>query len=213
MRRCALECMETGTPQLITLDMTDELLGVGMPCGGIMEVYVEPVLPKPELLIVGHGRIAEALAKLGALINFLVTVDDPGAERSAFPDADRLITGDLDLSEPGIGRDTFIVIVTQHKGDHIFLRRALASEARYIALVASRHRANLVLEYLSATGSSAADLERVWAPAGLDIGAATPEEIALSIVSQMVALRRSGSAQPLKREPRVIRECEIGAVR
>ena len=63
--------------RIIVLDMTDELLGVGMPCGGVMDVYIEPVLPKPELLIVGHGRIAETLAALGRLMSFCVTVDDP----------------------------------------------------------------------------------------------------------------------------------------
>jgi xanthine dehydrogenase accessory factor len=219
VRRCALECFESRRPRLIRLDLTDEVLGVGMPCGGIMDVYVEPVLPKPQLLIVGYGRIAEALSKIGALLDFSVTVDHPGAESADFPANTHLITGDYDLSEAPIGSDTFIVIVTQHKGDHIFLRRALSSEAPYIALVASRHRANLILEYLTSTGATTADLERVWAPAGLDIGSATPEEIALSVMSQIVAQRRRGSGRPLKHEPGtatddaiadlVISECEI----
>jgi xanthine dehydrogenase accessory factor len=123
--------------------MTDELLGVGMPCGGIMDVYIEPVLPKPELLIVGHGRIAETLAALGSLVGFRMTGDDPGAERQSFPGADRLITDDLDLSAPAIGSQTYIVIATQHKGDHLSLKKALESKAAYIALVSSRHRAAL----------------------------------------------------------------------
>ncbi len=75
VRHQALKCIASETPQLITLDMTDELLGVGMPCGGIMDVYIEPVLPKPELLIAGHGRIAETLAALGGMLGFRVTVD------------------------------------------------------------------------------------------------------------------------------------------
>lgn len=198
VRHEALKCMEGGKPRLITLDMTDELLGVGMPCGGVMDVYIEPVLPKPELLIVGHGRIAETLATLGRLMNFSVTVDDPAADRQAFPDADRLITDDLDLSGVAIGPQTFVVIATQHKGDHIWLQKALESEAPYIALVSSRHRAGLVLDYVALAGVPREKLQRVWAPAGLDLGASTPEEIALSIMSQMVALRRDGSAQPLK---------------
>lgn len=78
------------------------------------------------------------------------------------------------------------------------MRKALESQAAYIALVSSRHRAALVLDYLAATGIPPEQLARVWAPAGLDIGAATPEEIALSIISQMVALRRGGGVQPLK---------------
>ncbi len=198
VRSEAMKCIEQETPQLITLDMTDELLGVGMPCGGIMDVYIEPVLPKPELLILGHGRIAETLAKLGHLMNFSVTVNDPAADRESFPNADRLVTDDLDLTETPIGSHTFIVIATQHKGDHLWLQKALESEAAYIALVASQHRAKLVLDFVQSAGASAEKLERVCAPAGLDLGALTPEEIALSIVSQMVALRRGGSAQPLK---------------
>lgn len=198
VRHEAVKCMEVGKPRLITLDMTDELLGVGMPCGGVMDVYIEPVLPKPELLIVGHGRIAETLATLGRLMNFSVTVDDPSADRQAFPDADRLVTDDLDFTGVAIGPQTFVVIATQHKGDHIWLQKALESEAPYIALISSRHRAGLVLDYVALAGAPPEKLQRVWAPAGLDLGASTPEEIALSIMSQMVALRRGGSAQPLK---------------
>ncbi len=200
VRSEAVKCIEQERPRFITLDMTDELLGVGMPCGGVMDVYIEPVLPKPELLIVGHGRIAETLAALGSLMNFSVTVNDPGADRESFPNADRLVTDDLDLAATPIGAHTFVVIATQHKSDHLSLQKALESEAAYIALIASRYRAKLVLDYVLLAGTPAEKLERVWAPAGLDLGALAPEEIALSIMSQMVALRRGGSAQPLKQK-------------
>ena len=198
VRHEALECIQKGRPQIITLDMTDELLGVGMPCGGIMEVYIEPVLPKPELLIVGHGRIAETLARLGKLMNFRVTIDDPAADMKSFPDADCLITDDFDLTGPVIGPETFLVIATQHKSDHIWLQKALESEAAYIALISSRYRAGLVLDYLIAEGVPAEKVERIWAPAGIDLGAASPEEIALSVMSQIVALRRGGGTKPLR---------------
>src|ERR1700746_465150 len=145
VRAEALKCMEQGRPQLITLDMQDELLGVGMPCGGVMDVYIEPVLPKPELLIVGHGRIAEALSSLGTLMNFFVTVNDPAAEKQAFPTADRLVSEDFDLSETPIHSHTFVVIATLHKNDHVWLQKALENEAAYVALIASAHRSRLVL--------------------------------------------------------------------
>ena len=193
----ALKCMETERPQLITLDLRDETLGVGMPCGGKMDVFIAPVLPKPELLIVGHGRIAETLANLGSLMGFTITVNDPAANRDAFPTASRLVTEDFDLTETPIGRKSYVVIATQHKRDHLWLQKALEGNAAYVALVASRHRAKLVLDYLAAAGLPAEKLATVWAPAGLDLGAATPEEIALSIISQMVALRRGGSITPL----------------
>src|SRR5262252_3446569 len=89
VRSEALKCIRTQQPELITLDMQDEVLGVGMPCGGIMDVYIEPVLAQPELVIAGHGRIAETLASLGHLMNFSVTVNDPQADRESFPHAER----------------------------------------------------------------------------------------------------------------------------
>ena|SRR5271165_1974238 len=198
VRHEALSCIEQQHTRTITLDMTDELLGVGMPCGGIMEVFIEPVLPKPDLLIVGHGRIAETLARLGHLMDFRVTIDDPTANANSFPDADCLITDDFDLTGPEIGPQSFIVIATQHKSDHVWLQRALEQDAAYIALVSSRYRARLVLDYLVALGAPAGKVESIWAPAGVDLGAASPEEIALSVMSQIVAVRRGGSAQSLK---------------
>lgn len=194
----ALQCMRREKPQLITLNMQDEVLGVGMPCGGMMDVYIEPVVPKPELLIAGHGRIVETLVALGHWMNFFVTVNDPSADHESFPLADRIVSKDLDLGQTKIDSRTFVVIATLHKNDHLWLQKALDSEAGYVALVASAHRSKLVLDYLRLEGVSQEKLERVWAPAGLDLGAATPEEIALSIISQMVALRRGGSVQALK---------------
>jgi len=197
VRNEALRCLKLGQPLIIDLDMTDEILGVGMPCGGKMEVYIEPILPNPDLLIAGHGRIAETLAAFADQLDFRVIVSDPGAERSAFPHAERVIAEDFDLSQTPIGRNTYVVIATQHKNDHLWLRKALEVEAAYVALIASRHRAKLVLDYLAAEGVSDEKIARIFSPAGLDLGAVTPEEIALSIMSQIVALRRGGSAQSL----------------
>lgn len=212
----ALKCIETERPQLITLDLRDEELGVGMPCGGKMEVFIEPVLPKPALLIVGHGRIAETLAKLGHLMGFEITVNDPAADHGAFPDASQLVTDDFDLTETPVGPKTFVVIATQHKRDHLWLQKALEGNAAYVALVASRHRAKLVLDFLAVAGLPQHKTASVHAPAGLDLGAAMPEEIALSIISEMVAVRRGGRVAPLSLKESdlegtadaVIRHCE-----
>ena len=225
VRSEALKCIQSEKPALITLDMQDEVLGVGMPCGGMMDVYIEPVTPAPELVIAGHGRIAEILASLGHLMNFSVTVHDPSADKEKFPAADRIINRDFDVIEIGFGPRTYVVIATLHKNDHLWLQRALEGEAAYVALVASAHRSRLVLDYLLAEGMPPEKVESVWAPAGIDLHAANPEEIALSIMSQIVALRRGGSALPLKSkldqerqvsdEPasvtvdRVIRQCDV----
>jgi xanthine dehydrogenase accessory factor len=221
VRSEALKCISSEQPILITLDMQDEVLGVGMPCGGSMDVYIEPVLPQPELVIAGHGRIAETLASLGQLMNFCITVHDPLADRANFPAADRIINKDFDVSEIAFSPNTFVVIATLHKNDHLWLQRALAGDAGYVALIASAHRARLVLDYLLAEGMPAEKVERVWAPAGLDLGAASPEEIALSIISQIVALRRGGSvvhrkqmASVTESEPvhpaaeKIVRQCD-----
>ena len=162
-----------------------------------MEVYIEPVLPQPDLLIAGHGRIAEALATFAHLLGFRILVNGPGADRASFPQAEQVIAEDFDLIQTPIGSNTYVVIATQHKNDHLWLQRALQGEAAYVALIASHHRAKLVLEYLAAEGVPADKIARIFAPAGLDLGAATPEEIALSIVSQIVALRRGGSSHAL----------------
>jgi len=200
VRSEAVKCIQSEKPSLITLDMQDEVLGVGMPCGGMMDVYIEPVVPQPQLVIAGHGRIAETLASLGHLLNFSVTVHDPSAERDRFPHADQIISKDFDVKEVSFGPRTYVVIATLHKNDHLWLQRALQGEAAYVALIASAHRSRLVLDYLMEEGISQDVIDRVWAPAGLDLGAANPEEIALSVMSQIVALRRGGTVLSLKQK-------------
>jgi xanthine dehydrogenase accessory factor len=91
----ALDCMASGESEIIDLDLNDEVLGTGMPCGGSMRVYVEPALPKPTLWILGHGRVAESLCAMGAMMDFEVVVDDPMADRERYPTASRLLPDDL----------------------------------------------------------------------------------------------------------------------
>lgn len=201
----ALVCMESGETAVIDIDLNDEMLGAGMPCGGSMRVYVEPVLPRPALWIMGHGRIAECLCLMGDLLGLQVVVNDPGVERARYPNAARLITDDLDYDQLQPARGDYVVIATQHKGDHESMRRALASPARYIALIASRKRSRLVLDYLRHEGFAEEQIARVMAPAGLDLGARTPEEIALCVISEIVLVRRGGSGlrmcDKLRQEP------------
>ena len=194
----ALECLRDGQSRVIDLDMNDEVLGTGMPCGGSMRVYVEPVLPRPGLWILGHGRVAECLCHLGAMMGLRVIVIDDQAERERYPDAERLIADDLDYSALEPAADDYVVVATQHKGDHRSMKRALSLDVRYIALIASRKRSRLVLDYLREEGIGDEDLARVRAPAGLDLGCRTPEEIALSVLSEIVMLRRGGDARPMR---------------
>lgn len=196
----AMRCMEDAQTAVIDIDLDDEVLGAGMPCGGRMRVYVEPVLPRPTLWIMGHGRVAEVLCELGDLMGLDVVVNDPLVYRDRYPHARQLITDDIDYEQLLPKRDDYVVIATQHKGDHESMQRALASDARYIALVASRKRSRLVMDYLHQEGFDEDQLARVMAPSGLDLGARTPEEIALCIISEIVMLRRGGSGQRMRDE-------------
>ena len=190
----AAQCsIVSGETSIIEIDLDDEVLGAGMPCGGHMRVFIEPFIPKPSIWIMGHGAVAEHLCHLADLMGLSVIVNDSMAEREKFPDAARLISDDIDYSLLTPTAQDFVVIATQHKGDHESISRALASDARYIALIASRKRSRLVLDYLRQKKFSDSDIGRVMAPCGLDIGARSPAEIALSVISEIVLVRRQAS--------------------
>jgi xanthine dehydrogenase accessory factor len=206
VRHEAKESIQDGKTRVIELDLTDEVFGVGMPCGGSMKVYIEPVLPRPELVIAGHGRIAETLARFAHILGFSITVADPAATPEGFPDTDHLYTTGLASPEVLIKPNAFVVVATHHKGDHLSIKKALDSNAGYIALVASRTRSEIIFQYLEAAGVPKEKITngRLRTPAGLDIRAQTPEEIALSIIAEVVALHRGGSGRPLVETNQII---------
>jgi xanthine dehydrogenase accessory factor len=194
----ALTCISQNETAILDIDLDDEILGAGMPCGGSMRVYVEPVLPRPALWIMGHGRVAESLCIMGDLVGLQVIVNDPAVDWEKYPQASRLITDDLEYALLQPRPDDYVVIATQHKGDHESIGRALASEARYIALIASRKRSRLVLDYIKRQGFSEQDIQRVVTPSGIDLSPRSPEEIALCIISEIVMLRRGGSGRLMR---------------
>ena len=196
----ALDTLETGESTIVDLDLNDEVLGTGMPCGGTMRVFIEPVRPKPRLWLLGHGKVAETLCAIGAIMGFELVVDDPMADAAHYPQAAQLLADDFDYRRLDPQAEDSVVIATQHKGDHESMARCLRSPVAYIALIASRKRSKLVIDYLRDQGFDEAALARVYAPAGLDLGARTPEEIALSVLSEMVMLRRKGSGAPRRQE-------------
>ncbi|OQK16529.1 XshC-Cox1-family protein [Methyloprofundus sedimenti] len=193
----ALACLDSNEPKVVEVDLDDEIFGAGMPCGGHMRVYVEPVIPKPQLWLMGNGRIIETLCDFAETLGFEVIIDDPQAKDENFPWASRIITDDQHYQKLLPDRGDFVVIATHHKGDYESLTQALQSEACYIALVASRKRSDLVLKRLAEAGLSEISLTRIRAPAGLALGAKLPEEIALSIASEMIMLKRGGDGRPL----------------
>jgi xanthine dehydrogenase accessory factor len=199
VREEALVAMREQRPRTIRLDLDDEVLGVGMPCGGHMTVFVEPYLPQPRLLILGHGRIAETLAALARHLEMRVTVNDPLATPEAFPQADERVTDDPDYARVECDSSSFVVITTQHRSDHEALVAVLNQRAAYVGLVASRKRAALLLERLRDEGFPPEALRRVFVPCGLDLGSETPQEIALSILAEILQQRRARatSGRPL----------------
>ncbi|HTX38394.1 MAG TPA: XdhC family protein [Bryobacteraceae bacterium] len=183
----------------------DGVLEYAMTChsGGAVEIFIEPVLPKPQILILGRSAVAQALAKLGAVAGYAVTVLAPDASRENFPET-AVLHNSLDLHRVRLTLRTFVVVSTQGEGDEEALEAALATAAPYIAFVASKTKAEKILEYLRARGVSAERLARVTAPAGLPIGAVSPEEIAVSILAEIVQKGRS-QPQPAAAEVPVAR--------
>lgn len=194
VRDAALEALADREPRTLRLDLDDEVLGVGMPCGGFMNIYVEPMTPEPKLLVLGHGTIAETISELGHLLEFHVTVNDALATEEAFPNAHVRITEDLDYAKVEADAETFVVITTQHKSDYEALERVLGQRPAYVGLVASPKRSALLFERLHEDGFELELLRRVSSPAGLDIGSRTPQEIALSIFAEILVRYRGSRA-------------------
>ncbi len=161
-----------------------------------MTVLVEPLPARPQLLIIGSGRLVEVLTELGRLLDFNVAVQTDRDHQADYPAADHVATGPLDLNglEP---RPQYVVLASHHPDEGLFALQALQSGVPYVALVASRKRAGLVKKFLVDNGLLAKDLKRLRAPAGLDLGAADAPEIALSILAEVVMHRRGGKAVPL----------------
>jgi xanthine dehydrogenase accessory factor len=178
--------------------------------GGV-ELYVEIRRPVRELVVVGAGHIAQPMAHLGALLGYRVTVldDRPDfATRERFPDADRLIRADFSdpFADVAIHERSHLLLVTRgHKYDYECLVRALRADPppAYIGMIGSRRRVRATYVQLLDEGVDRALIDRIYAPVGLDIGAETPEEIAVAVAAELVRLERGGSGRSLKDVERV----------
>jgi xanthine dehydrogenase accessory factor len=197
----ALKAMADGEPRLIRISPSSSpeegVVDYSMTCysGGTMDIFIEPVLPKPHILILGRSPVAASLAKLAKAVNYTVSLAAPGADHENFPDPDLLQT-DLELNHLKITPQTFIVVSTQGEYDEEALEKALNTSAAYVAFVASKTKAGKVLEYLHDRGVTAARLSQVRAPAGLDIHAASPEEIAVSILAEIIQVKGAKPVTP-----------------
>jgi xanthine dehydrogenase accessory factor len=192
----ARDAITTGRPALVRFDLNDDLAGEsGLICGGQMDVFVEPLTPSPHLYIAGGGHVGMQLARAAAEVGFRIHVVDDRekfANAERFPAADEVAVDSIPdwLERAPLAQPAFIAIVTRgHQHDLSALRAAVAREARYIGLIGSRAKVTRIFEALRDEGLPAEALRHVHAPIGLDIGAVTPAEIAVSIVAEMVAVR------------------------
>ena len=170
---------------------------LGMICGGDIEVFVEPILVTPHLYIFGGGHIALPLVKMAHIVGFKMTIIDDRpefADSGRFPEAEKTIVSDAAAAfeQLTIDRSSYVVIITHgHKSDEAALAGALKTPARYIGMIGSKEKNRAVFSRLLSRGYTQADLDRVHAPIGLKIMAQTPEEIAVSILAELVQVKRS----------------------
>lgn len=199
--RLAPEILKAEHPRKISFDLNQHpAADRGMVCGGSMELYLEPIVPPPTLLLFGAGQTPMAVYRVAQLAGFNVTVidDQPehlNAERFSF--AERILGASATLlPQLTIDRDTFIVIMTRaHSEDMEILRWAIGTDARYIGMIGSERKVISIFKHLAADGVPGHLLEQVHAPIGLNIGAMTPEEIAVSVVAELIAVRRGHRAE------------------
>jgi xanthine dehydrogenase accessory factor len=195
--QAAREVMESERPRTLTFNLNqDPKYDTGLVCGGTLEIFVEPVLPPADLYIFGAGHVAESLYKIARIAGFDVTVVDDReayANRERFPEAEQVIAEDFDKAAARLtpGESSYIVIVTRgHRDDMRMLRWAVQTPARYVGMIGSKRKTIAIFKELQAEGLPAHLFDRVHAPIGLDIGAVTPEEIAVSITAELIAKRR-----------------------
>lgn len=192
----ALKAMADGQPRLIRISPSaspeEGVVDYTMTChsGGTLDIYIEPVLPKPHVVILGCSPVAVTLAKLAKAVHYTVSVAAPEADRDSFPDAD-VVQTDLDLGGMKITPQTLIVVSTQGHQDEEAVEHALRSAASYVAFVASRTKTAKIIDYLKDRGLDLERLVQLRAPAGLNIQAGSPEEIAVSILAEMIQVNRS----------------------
>jgi len=205
--REALESLKDGRSRLLEYSLVDPARGDVGVCGGQVEVFVEPILPPPTVVVVGGGHVGKAVAHLAKWLGFRVAVSDDRPEfctPEANPDADEfypLPLAELPSRLP-VTPQTYLVLTTRGTNiDVAGLPPLLDTPAAYIGVIGSRKRWNTTTKSLAEKGIPAEKLARVHSPIGLGLGAETPEEIAVSIMAEVLLARAGGSGKPMK-EPR-----------
>ncbi len=194
----ARDVMQSERPRHMNFSLgQDAAYDNGLICGGQLSVFVEPVVPQPRVYIFGAGHISKSISKIANMAGFASVIVDNReafANRDRFPEADEIFAEEYEEVFPKLPiRDTsYVVIVTRgHRDDMRVMRWAVGTNAKYIAMIGSKRKVIGVVKELEKEGIPREAFERTFAPMGLDIGAITPEEIAVSIVAEMIAMRRT----------------------
>ena len=196
----SLKALQDGQPRLVLLAPNPEEVDAGlegtvlipMACQseGTLAIYLEPCLPSPELVVIGQSPMARSLASLGDSLGFRVCACDPSATAEMFPSAETLVQ-ELEAINGLIGPRSYVVVATMGHYDEEALEAVLSGQTGYVGLVASPRRGRAVIDYLRSKGVPPEALQTVKYPAGLDIGAETPEEIALSVLTEIIQRMRA----------------------
>lgn len=203
----AKKALAEGKPKLVRISPSpsnpeEGIVDYTMTChsGGALDIYLEPVLPKPQILILGRSPVAQFLAQIGSAVGYAISIvtEDPA---EGFADAEMIQSRNFNLEQIRVTPETFVVVSTQGEGDEEALEQALNSGAGYVAFIASKTKTGKVLEYLQHKGITPEKAQQLHAPAGLNIGAKSPEEIAVSVLAEIIQIRASAAkaaTQPQK---------------
>ena len=198
----AKESLIDGLPKTIEIDLDSDEMGMGIPCGGYMSVIVEPQMLNKTLLIRGMGGLTEILCEMASMLKFKVIVQTSEEEKERYPSAAEIIVDNLEIEEIDFPVDYFI-LATHHRNDDRVSLEALKKGIPYVGVVASTKKTGIILEYLRKNGATEKELAHFFSPTGLELNAKTPEQIALSILSEMVMLENGGTGNQKKTTPKI----------
>lgn len=194
----AREVIDTEKPRHLNFSLgQDAAYDNGLICGGQLNIFVEPVIPQPRAFIFGGGHVSKSLSKVANLAGFATTIIDDReafANLERFPEAEAVFADEYEKVFPQleITSSSYLIIVTRgHRDDMRVLQWAVTTPARYVAMIGSKRKTISVVKQLEKEGMPREAFEKIFAPMGLEIGAESPEEIAISVVAEMIAIRRS----------------------
>jgi xanthine dehydrogenase accessory factor len=194
----AREVIETEKPRHLSFSLgQDAAYDEGLICGGQLNIFVEPIIPQPRAFIFGGGHVSKGISKIATLAGFSTSIIDNReafANKERFPEAEATYAQEYEevFEQLPVNSSSYIIIVTRgHRDDMRVLRWAAATPARYVAMIGSKRKVISVVKELEKEGLSREQLARIYAPMGLEIGAISPEEIAVSVAAEMIAVRRN----------------------